>query len=79
MHKLRESASEPPSPASGTESGSTENDSSSVSTGSSSEGEGRDISFEEEKSPKSYYSFFPVCSDFFQREGNVIAYAEQFL
>jgi len=63
LHKLRESASEPPSPTSGA--GSTENDSSSVSTGSSLEGEGRDISFEEEKSPKGDYSFLldtPISS-----------------
>ena len=79
MHKLCEIASKPPSPASRTEAGSIENDSSCVSTGNSLEGEGPDISFEEEKSPQGNYSFFPVCSDFFQREGNAIAYAEQFL
>ena len=78
VHKICESVSKPPSPTSGTEAGSTENDSFSVSTGSSLEDEGRDISFEEEKSLKGNYSFFTTCFNSFQREGKAISYAEQF-
>jgi len=66
LHKLRESASAPPSPSSVTEAGSTEDDTDSVSTASSADGECIEPFYEEEKTSTGEYSFVldsPISSN----------------